>query len=182
MTRAEGGDCSTGRDRAEQREDSAVDERLLDVRIVPHRSLTPRHFRILMLAIAAACLFTSLPFVVMGAWPVAGFMGLDVAIVYFAFRKNFDAARAYEDIIVTPLELLLAKVSAKGSRREFRFHPAWVRLDKDVHEEFGIMRLALRSRGRSIEVGGFLGADAKADLAYGLGRALNEARRGPRFS
>ncbi len=157
-------------------------ERLYDVRLVPHRSMSTGNVRILMLVFAAAGVFTSIPFVVMGAWPVAGFMGLDVAILYLAFRVNFDAARAYEDILVTPLELLLAKVSSKGVRREFRFQPAWTRLDKVEHEEFGVMRVALRSRGLSVEVGGFLGADAKADLAGGLVKALNEARRGPRFS
>ncbi len=157
-------------------------ERLFDVRLVPHRSLSTGNFRILMLVFAAVGVFTSLPFVVMGAWPVAGFMGLDVAVLYLAFRVNFDAARAYEDILVTPLELLLAKVSARGVRREFRFQPAWTRLDKVEHEEFGVMRVALRSRGRSIEVGGFLGADAKADLATGLVKALNDAKRGPRYS
>lgn len=157
-------------------------ERLYDVRLVPHRSLSVANFRTLMVVVAAAGLFTSLPFVMMGAWPVAGFMGLDVAILYLAFRANFDAARAYEDIVVTPLELLLAKVSAKGLRREFRFYPAWTRLDKVEHEEFGVMRVALRSRGRSVEVGHFLGADAKADLASGLVRALNDAKRGPRYS
>lgn len=157
-------------------------ERLFDMHLVPHRSLTTGNFRILMLVFAAAGVFTSVPFIAMGAWPVAGFMGLDVAILYVAFRVNFDAARAYEHILVTPLELLLAKVSAKGSRREFRFHPAWTRLDKVEHEEFGVMRVALRSRGRSVEIGGFLGADAKADLASGLIRALNDAKRGPRYS
>ena len=157
-------------------------ERLFDVRLVPHRSLTAGNFRILIMVFAAAGVFTSVPFVVMGAWPVAGFMGLDVAILYLAFRVNFDAARAYEHILVTPLELLLSKVSAKGSRRDFRFHPAWTRLDKVEHEEFGVMHVALRSRGRSVEIGGFLGADAKADLASGLMKALNDAKRGPRYS
>ena len=164
---------------------SALDpaaECLFDVRLVPHRSLSAGNFKVLMLVFAAAGVFTSLPFLVMGAWPVAGFMGLDVAILFLAFRVNFDAARAYEDILVTPLELLLAKVSAKGVRREFRFQPAWTRLHKVEHEEFGVMRVALCSRGRSVEVGAFLGADAKAHLAGGLVKALNDAKRGPRFS
>lgn len=157
-------------------------ERLFEARLVPHRSLSSGNFRILMLVFAGAGVFTSLPFVAMGAWPVAGFMGLDVAILYLAFRVNFDAARAYEDILVTPIELLLAKVNARGVRHEFRFQPAWTRLHKEEHEEFGVMRVALRSRGHSVEVGGFLGADAKADLASGLVKALNDAKRGPRYS
>ena len=155
---------------------------LFDVRLVPHRSLTPSHFRVLMGIIALAGTVSSLPFVILGAWPVAGFMGLDVLLIYLAFRTNFRAARAYEDISVTPLELMIAKVSAKGAKAEWRFHPAWVRLDKIEHAEFGVQHVTLSSRGRRVEVAGFLGPDAKADLASGLTRALSEARRGPRFS
>jgi uncharacterized membrane protein len=157
-------------------------ERLFEARIVPHRSLTPRGFRALMVLFTVISVASAIPFVLFGAWPVAGFMGLDVAILYLAFRANFRAARAYEDIRVTPLELLLAKVTAKGLRREWRFHPAWVRLDRQEHEDFGLLRLSLCSRGRSIEVAHFLGPDQKADFASNLSRALSEARRGPRFS
>ena len=156
--------------------------KLFDVRLTPHRSLTRRNVRLLVTLFAGVSIATSVPFVIMGAWPVAGFMGLDVAILYLAFEASFRAARAYEDIIVTPLELLLAKVSAKGMRREWRFHPAWVRIDKDEHAEFGLQRLALCSRGKRVEVAAFLGPDAKADLASHLTKALSEARRGPRFS
>ena len=125
---------------------------------------------------------SSLPFILMGAWPVAGFFGLDILLIFVAFKANYRAARAYEDVVVTPLELLLAKVSAKGLRREWRFHPAWVRIDKVEHFEFGLQRLALRSRGRSVEVAAFLGPDAKADFASRLTRALSDAKRGARYS
>lgn len=160
---------------------SAPDHVLLDVRLRPHRSLNGGQFRILMALVALLGTASSLPFVIAGAWPVGGFMGLDILVVYLAFRASFRSARAYEDISVTPLEMLLAKVTAKGQRAEWRFHPAWVRVDKVEHEEFGLQRLSLRERGRSVEVAGFLGADAKADFASRLTRALAEARRGPRF-
>lgn len=156
--------------------------RIFEARIVPHRSLTPRAFRLLMAFFAVVSVASSLPFVIAGAWPVAGFMGLDVAILYVAFRANFNAARAYEVIRVTPLELWLAKVTPAGARAEWRFHPAWVRLDKQEHEEFGVQRLSLHSRGRSVEVAQFLGPNEKADFASDLTRALFEARRGPRYS
>jgi len=109
-------------------------------------------------------------------------MALDVALLYFAFRANFRDACAYEDVHVTPLELLLAKVSPQGRRAEWHFNPSWVRLDKEAHEEFGVQRLALISRGQSVEIGHFLGPDEKARFAEGLSQALAEARRGPRFS
>ena len=155
---------------------------LLDVRLTPHRSLAKKQFRLLMVLFALVGTISSIPFVVLGAWPVAGFMGLDVLLVYLAFRANYRSARAYEDICVTPLELIIAKVSAAGLKAEWKFHPAWVRLDRVEHIEFGLLRLALCSRGRSVEIGGFLGPDAKADFASSLTRALSEAKRGPRFS
>ena len=109
-------------------------------------------------------------------------MGIDVALFYFAFRASYRAARAYEVVEVTFFELLLAKVSARGERAEWRFNPAFVRLEQEVHEEFGTQRLALVSRGQAVEIAAFLGPADKADFAKDLSRALAEARRGPRFS
>ncbi len=165
----------------EAQEDPA-EQRIFATRLVPHRSLTRRNFHILMMVFAAASCFSTLPFVLLGAWPVAGFMGLDVVLFYLAFRANFRAARAYEDVNLTPIELQVAKVSPRGIKAEWRFHPSWIRLHKEEHEEFGVQRLALVSRGQSVEIGHFLGPDEKAKFADRLAKALAEARRGPRFS
>jgi uncharacterized membrane protein len=156
--------------------------RLLSVRLKPHRSLDRRNFRVLMGIFTGASLCSTLPFVFLGAWPVAGFMGIDVAIFYFAFRASFRAARAYEDVEVTFFELLLAKVSAKGERAEWRFNPAFVRLEQEQDDESGVQKLALVSRGEAVEIAAFLGPADKADFATELSRALAKARRGPRFS
>ena len=152
------------------------------VRLRPYRSLSQRNFHILLCIFSAISFMTTVPFVILGAWPVAGFMGLDVAIFYFAFRANFRAAKAYEDVKVTPLDLSLEKVSAKGTRAEWQFNPSWVYLHKETHEEYGVQKVALVSRGRRVEVGSFLGPDDKALFAHDLSRALAEARRGPRYS
>ncbi len=162
--------------------DEDQDPALFAARLHPHRSLGRRSFRLLMMAFLSANLFTSLPFILFGAWPVAGFLGLDVLIFYVAFKANFRSARAYEEVKVTAFELRLAKVSAKGRRDEWRFNPAFVRLEREEDEEFGTLRLALVSRGQSVEVAAFLGPDEKADFASHLARALAEARRGRRFS
>ena len=159
-----------------------TDVSLFRRRIQPHRSLTKPQARLLLGIVALGGVVTSLPFVFIGAWPVAGFFGLDVLLVSVAFRASFRAARAYEDISVTSLELLLRKVSPKGLAREWRFNPVWVRLDRQEHEEFGTQRLDLISRGSRVEVAAFLGPDAKAHLADGLSSALSEARRGVRYS
>jgi uncharacterized membrane protein len=155
---------------------------LFSVRLTPHRSLNRRNFHVLLAVFTGASFFSTLPFVLLGAWPVAGFMGIDVAIFYFAFRANFNAARAYEDVQVTFFELMFAKVSAQGERAEWRFNPSFVRLEQEKHEEFGTQRLALVSRGKAVEIAAFLGPAAKEVFATDLSRALAEARRGPRFS
>jgi len=90
-------------------------------------------------------------------------MGIDVAIFYFAFRASFRAARAYEDVEVTFFELMLTKVSAEGERAEWRFNPAFVRLEREEDDEFGTQRLALVSRGKAVEIAAFLGPADKAD-------------------
>jgi uncharacterized membrane protein len=160
----------------------SIDRAIFVARLSPHRSLTAAHFKILLAVFAAASIITSLPFVLLGAWPVVGFMSLDVALLYLAFRANFNAARAYEQVRLTVLELRLARFSAQGQMAEWRFHPSWVRLEREEHSEFGTQRLALVSRGQSVEVGKFLGPAAKAAFAEEFTQALITARRGPRFS
>jgi uncharacterized membrane protein len=161
---------------------SPFDTQIFAVRLRPHRSLSAGNFRLLLAVFGCASVFVTLPFFLIGAWPIAGFMGLDVAIFYLAFRANFRAARAYEDVTLTPVELQVAKVSARGARAEWRFNPVWVRLEREEHEAYGTSRLALVSRGRRVEIAGFLGPDQKAEFADGLNRALAQARRGPQFS
>ena len=159
--------------------DAFAEPEIFSAVITPHRSLTPRGFLILMLCLGALSFVSGVIFVSIGAWPVFGFFGLDVLLVYWAFRANFRAARAYEEVKVTASELVLRKVSHRGSVREWTLNPVWVRLDRIVHDEFGIERLFLVSHGRRLSIGGFLGPDEKASLARALSAALGEAKRGP---
>jgi uncharacterized membrane protein len=124
----------------------------------------------------------SLPFFLMGAWPIVGFLGLDVAAIYFAFRINYRSARAYEDFWLGYLELKILRSTAKGDRREWSFSPAFTRFERIDHEEFGPLRLSLISRGRRLDVAGFLGPDQKAEFASAFVKALAIAKQGRRFS
>jgi uncharacterized membrane protein len=147
--------------------------------ITPHRSLGSTGFLILMLCIGALSFACGIMFLLIGAWPVFGFLGLDVLLIYIAFRANFRAARAYEEVTVTASELTVRKVSQHGKVREWTLNPLWVRLDRIVHEEFGIERLFLVSRGGRLSIAGFLSPDEKASFAQALSTALGEAKRGP---
>lgn len=128
--------------------------------------------------LSAVSFATGIAFLLMGAWPVLGFLGLDVLVVYWAFRVNFRRAAATEEITVTPLELRVRRVSHRGHVVEWVLNPLWVQLDQKVHAEFGIERLYLVSRGRRVSIGNFLGADEKASFAKALMAALQTAKRG----
>lgn len=65
--------------------------------LTPHRSLSPRGFLILMSVLATVSFATGLLFASIGAWPVLGFFGLDVGIIYLAFRLNYRAGTALRD-------------------------------------------------------------------------------------
>jgi uncharacterized membrane protein len=157
----------------------AIDPKIFSAIITPHRSLGPTGFLIFMLCLGGLSFISGVIFVSLGAWPVFGFFGLDVLLVYFAFRANYRSARAYEEVIVTASELTVRKVNHRGGVREWTLNPLWVRLERIVHEEFGIERLFLVSHGRRLVIAGFLGPAEKASFARALTNALGEARRGP---
>jgi uncharacterized membrane protein len=159
--------------------DALAEPAIFSAVITPHRSLTPRGFLILMLCLGGLSFVSGVVCVSIGAWPVFGFFGLDVLLVYFAFRANFRAARAYEEVTVTPSELTVRKISHRGGVREWTLNPLWVRLERIVYEEFGIERLFLVSQGRRLTIAGALGPDEKASFARALSNALGEAKRGP---
>ena len=148
--------------------------------LTPHRSLGSTGFLLLMLVFGGASFVTGVVFILLGAWPVFGFLGLDVLLLYFALRANFRAANAYEEVTVTASDLTVRKVSPQGKlRKEWHANPLWVQLHQDVHAEFGVERLTLISRGERLAIAGFLGPDEKESFAMALTAALFEARRGP---
>jgi uncharacterized membrane protein len=147
--------------------------------ITPHRSLGSTGFLVLMLCIGGVSFVAGVMFLLIGAWPVFGFLGLDVLLIYWAFRINYRAARAYEEVTVTTSELTVRKISHRGSVREWTLNPLWVRLERVAHEEFGIERLFLVSHGRRLSIAACLGPDEKATFAGALSTALSEAKRGP---
>jgi uncharacterized membrane protein len=147
--------------------------------LTPHRSLSPTGFLLFMLVLAVASFTTGMVFFLAGAWPVLGFCGLDVLLVYWAFRVNDRSAQAYERVTVTASELKLRRVSHHGRVSEWTLNPLWVRLDRVRHAEFGIERLFLVSHGRRLAIAGFLGPQEKESFAAALTAALAEAKRGP---
>ncbi len=155
---------------------------LFSALLTPHRSLNRTGFLVLMVFLSVVSFAAGLAFLLMGAWPVLGFFGLDVLAIYWAFRVNFLRARASEEISITPSELRVRRVSHRGHVVEFVLNPLWVQLDQKTHAEFGIEKLYLVSKGRRVAIASFLGPDEKASFAKALLAALQAARRGPTYN
>ena len=159
--------------------DPAAEPTLFSAIITPHRSLSGKGFLLVMALVGGLSFIGGVFFFLLGAWPVLGFLGLDVVLVYWAFRANYRAAAAFEEVTVTPSELRLRRVSHRGEVAEWTLNPVWTRLDHEKHEEFGLLKLFLVSRGRKFPIAGFLSPKERESFAAALSTALGEARRGP---
>src|SRR6188472_1056541 len=95
--------------------EQADEPTLFSAVLTPHRSLSVSGFLVVMAAIGGLCFAAGVTFLILGAWPVFGFFGLDVLLVYLAFRANYRAGTAYEEVFVRPSQLHVRKVSHKGA-------------------------------------------------------------------
>jgi uncharacterized membrane protein len=142
----------------------------LDAVLHPYRSLPRRGFFILMAFLAAASVVAGVSCILAGAWPIFGFFGLDVALVYVAFRASYHSARQHEWVRLTERSLTVERVSARGQRRRWRFEPAWIRVVFVEQDETNSLTLA--SHGRSLVVGSFLAPGERRSFAAQLKAAL----------
>lgn len=156
--------------------ETATPAPLFDAILTPNRSLPRAGFLVLMAAVVAISTGLGTWFVLNGAWPIFGFFGLDAALLYLAFRWNYRAGRLTETVRLTPDELIVRRVTARGQRREWRFNPYWVRVEIDEPAEHGAP-LMLASHGERVEVGAFLSPEERLEFARALEAALGDCRR-----
>jgi uncharacterized membrane protein len=173
---------STGNEFDREQSEGEGEPQIFSALLTPHRSLNRAGFLAVMLFLSVVSFVTGTVFLMMGAWPVFGFFGLDVLVIWWAFKVNFRTARASEEIVVTPSELRVRRVSHRGHVAEWVLNPLWVKLDLEADEEFGIEHLYLVSRGRRLTIASFLGPEEKASFAKALIDALNAAKRGPTYN
>ena len=156
-----------------EREDSL----LFDAELRPNRSLSPRGFRILMLCVGLFSLVVGVGFFLQGAWPVLGFLGLDVAAVYLAFRLSYRSARLKETVTLSEDELSINRVQPSGRTKRWTFQPYWVRIKVEVEETEDVGshgHVMVTSHGRNVRLGRFLAPDERQAFAAALNRALGK--------
>ncbi len=143
--------------------------------LTPYRSLSPTGFLILMSLIGGVSFIVGLTFLSMGAWPVMGFFGLDVLLIYIAFKLNYRSGLAYETVELSPRQLLLTKYDPSGRAEKFEFNPYWAKflLSEGVD---GRSVMSLISHGRQVIFGQFLSEDERRDFGRVFEMALAKAK------
>jgi uncharacterized membrane protein len=139
--------------------------------LLPHRSLPPRGFHLMMLLLGLLSLVVGIVFVSLGCWPIFGFFGLDVAALYFAFRLSYRSARRREILCLAADDFTVERIDIYGGRRMWRFQPFWLRVILEERPDES-NRLFLASHGKRFVIADFLGAPMRRELAASLRAAL----------
>ena len=153
-----------------------ADEPFFRALLMPHRSLGRTGFLVLMGALVFGWGVTGLIFLANGAWPVFGFFGLDVLLVYGAFRLNYRAARVREEVSVSRTALDIRKTAPSGRTEDHCFNPFWTRFRVARHDEIGITAMAVEARGQAVSLGSFLNPEDRESFAQAFSRALATAK------
>lgn len=153
-----------------------ADEPLFSALLTPHRSLGRTGFAVLMGLLALISLFVGLLFWSIGAWPIVGFFGLDVLLLYGAFQLNYRSARAREEVTVSRTRLDIRKYAPSGRAESHLFNPFWAKFAVARHEEIGITSMTVEGQGRRVPIGSFLNPDDRESFAAAFGRALATAK------
>lgn len=148
----------------------------LDAVLEPPRSLSPRGFNRVMLALGLMSFLSGLLFLSLGAWPVMGFMGLEILALWLVFRFSFRAQSARTYIRVTAEAVDLRKVDGWGRERRARLAAHFARVEFDRHAE-GPYALRVAVSARTYVVGEFLTPRERETFARRLMQAISDARR-----
>ncbi|MEM9706775.1 MAG: DUF2244 domain-containing protein [Pseudomonadota bacterium] len=157
---------------------SAADPARFDAILYPNRSLPNRGFAIVMAVVIASNIGFGGYFYALGAWPVIGFCGLDVFLVWLAFKVSYRQGRLHERVIVTPDEMRVSRVLPSGHENRWVLQPFWttVTIDDPVRHE---SQVQVRSRGRTLILGSFLSPGERVAFANALSGALASCRIAP---
>lgn len=143
--------------------------------LYPNQSLSRSGSIVLMGAVSIVTSVIALVFVIIGAWPVSGFFGLDLVILYWAFSRIRRSGRRRELIRLDRQGLVVRRFEPDGRSREWRFEPYWAQVHMDDPPRRH-SRLTIAARGARLVIGDFLTPEERLDLA----RTLDAVLRGYR--
>lgn len=146
-----------------------------DAVLYPNRALGPIGFLLVMAGISGISFFAGMMAYMAGAWPVMGFFGLDVLLIYIAFRVNFRAGRIYETVQLDDASLLIRRFLPDGRILSWNFQSYWAKVEL-IERAQNLPLLAVRSHGKYLVFGNFLTGEERAEFAAALRQALSRQR------
>lgn len=155
--------------------------RLEKIIIWPHRSLSSKGFTIVIGILAIFLLIIGVGFLLAGAWPVMGFLGLELLIVWGAFKLNYRAARHHETILTTTEDVTVETHSPSGRNATKSFPLGWLRVKLSPSTAPAVkirqnQKIILSSHGKQIEIGKHLHPAEKSDLSRDIDAMIDRAR------
>lgn len=145
--------------------------------LTPHRALDQKGVYVVMII---TCILAAIPgvvFFLMGAWPIIGFLGLDVALLFWALSKSRQEVNSFEEITLYTDKLDIRSVSPKGRVTRHQFNPFWIKIEVLRDFEDRVTDIVLKSKERTIKVGAFLNPEDKKSFAFALSCALYRVKR-----
>ena len=148
-------------------------KKLYEISLYPYRSLNKTDFFILMFALGLISFIAGIIFMLKGAWPVFGFFGLDVLLVYIFFKINFKSGRKKEIIILTKNQLIIEFYDSKKILKKHYLDANWLKINL-IKLKNEMNKLQISSKNKSIIIGSFLRYQEKINVAKSLHRALKK--------
>lgn len=150
---------------------------MFDAVLYPNRSLPNAGFLAVMAIVLGANILFGVYFFSIGAWPVIGFCGLDVFLVWLAFRISYRQGRLRERVIICSGDMRVSRVLPSGHESRWRLNPYWTRVVIDRPDEHEA-QVRVVSKGRSLVLGAFLSPDERMSFGRSLVAAVARANRG----
>ena len=147
--------------------------KLYEISLYPYRSLNKIGFFILMFALGLVSFIAGIIFMLKGAWPVFGFFGLDVLLVYIFFKINFKSGKKKEVIILTKNKLIIKIYNSEKTFKIFKLDSSWLKINL-IKLKNHTSKLQISSKNKSIIIGSFLRYHEKIDVIYSLEKALKK--------
>lgn len=147
------------------------DALLFDGLLYPNRSLPSAGFAAIMAILITVNLSVGIFFLSLGAWPVLAFGGLDILLVWGAFKLSYRQGRMHERILVDKDEIWVARVTPSGHESRWRMQPYWTRVECD-REPCHETQIRLISKGETLIVGAFLSPEERVRLGDSLRKVV----------
>ena len=145
---------------------------LFQTELRPNRSSTLEAIQKLALVLSAVLIPAGLIFVYVGAWPVFGFLGLELVALVALLNCHHKRSYIIERISITDKNLKVERIDPWGRRYKWSFQRHWLQVNVGGNGERSCT-LELRSHGRALVIGAFLNPGERHEIARLLRDALN---------